>query len=389
MNAQLEAVQLQDLAVGRCGECHRFRNNMRWSVENKNLCSECFLLLRNKNTITAIKPAPKNTITPRKTQVKKHSTNSRKDKINKIYGLISESDYIQIKKLYEFVSRPTVHKYLQILEEQGKVKTVKVNNKTYISTTEKTEILYNFKESNTKPKKYIPVEERLLVLLNESDKPMSLPEILTNGFTKDYCYITLNKLVREGKIVKQRKNKINYYADCNEKHLPTEADTKSNKVKKTAKIRKTKSLDKASKEKLEIVLKIIQESKTILDSSVFDGRDFCRVTGMRAVESLTRKGLVFSSNYVRGQRIQFCDAGNPELVKQIEEINNSQTHSKIVEFLQSTDRYQSINDIIRGVRGVNKKRWGGGTYRYFKKVIEQIDCEVITNKVGSYYRLRK
>lgn len=400
----MQAVKLQNVSVGRCGSCHRFRNNMEFEVDKKIVCMDCFVKFKNQRLITKIqapaKPKSSPNKPPRQPRKPKEfkgrgiANKEKKDKsVQEFYEfLVNHGTYIKIKDTSNFGTRPSIYRYIHELGD--KVKTAIVKHQMYVVTADKSYLL----DELTQPappvvkEKKLTLEDKVLACVLASENPITVMEVArANGFNRIPCYRVFNKLVEKKLIAKLDTPSTSYYIGIDKSELLNDLIDKNDKVivdDNAIKIVVEKPDLIIRDTTLDTVLNLVKNSTDILCSSIFKTQNFgfCDRTGVRTIKALVNKGYVACSDIIRGQRFYFCDASKPELVEKIININNSHIKVKVLEVLQSTSRFLSINDIMK-MAGRNYT--GGGGYRYVKKIVEGLNCEVAKNNSGTYYRLRR
>lgn len=125
----MEAYKLEVYHVGRCGNCHRFRNNLSWKVSDKVVCIDCFTMFKNQRLIHVIvpEPEPEPEKEPKTKPVKpnKKVRLQPKNKEKLVYDfIVSSPNAVFAKDIITagICSINAVYRHLRILKNKGLVK---------------------------------------------------------------------------------------------------------------------------------------------------------------------------------------------------------------------------------------------------------------------------
>lgn len=266
----MEAYKLETNAVGRCGNCRRFRNNLSYKVTDKVVCIDCFTMFKNQRLIDSIvvpekEKEPK--AKPIKTKPNKSPQQPRpiKPKVNGIKLQPQSKE----RMVYDFIvsspkpvfakdiinagicSNNIVYTHLKIIRNKGLIKSSPGLGRfvRYIDT-EREHLLGNFgRISIGQTKRW---RDKVETFINKSNEILTV-EILINSLGRD------NKAIVRAVKYLSSKDKIKLIVDpknighrllfCSnqQKHLVQQLDDlESNSTKNRAK----EELIKAGKEGL-------------------------------------------------------------------------------------------------------------------------------------------
>lgn len=390
----MQVYLLESQIATRCGNCGRFRY-IRKKTDERLICDDCYLTFVNQKLITAIQTPPKPKPQKDKPNPKKERTpKPRVPKVKKIDNFLSYinnlESYIRVVDLAEFGTKPTLYDYCKKLSEQDKVRTLSVKGTMYVSSIQNYHLLEAFhqeslvakKRREGKNHKISLVKDRVIGCLLSTEIPLdsrAIEESINAGHSQ--VYQALVDLFKEGKIKRKASWQNKYFYIESDREYLLSSVAKANQPSNNNKIEKK---DIAGK-----LLSIINSEDKIFDSTLFDNAKekygVCDRTLFRALRVLQEKGLIVVSEYIRGQKTYFA-SNKPHLIEKMESIDSSGTRRQVIEFLQSNERFVTINQIIKAI---GKKWRSGGTYRYVKKIVDSLDCEIAGNENVTYYRLRK
>lgn len=233
-------------------------------------------------------------------------------------------------------------------------------------------------QKEAKPRaKYVYSMEKIQKLLEESEKALTVREIVESGVCghKKSVYKTLDRLIEIGAVVASSdtaKNRV--FVDKNRVHLL--------QIERTVRRRKEAQMNRNR------VLDYIKKEGRILEiADVVAATNITKKTAIRAIFFLEEAGnLTLIRDSERGNRLHFVPSNNAELVAKLMELKQLSTANQVRKILQSSDKGISIGDALVAI---GKRRRNGGSYKYIKKLFKQWGCKSYRQRGGLYYYLDK